>query len=736
MPGSLLEWAVKYAANLMHYSLKNNSKKFREEYIYNDIYLIDACHGGIPLWDWMLIKNGGLWFKFFWPVIINEILYRCDTYEINSVLEIDGYTFESMSIADSSSLDYLRQCIQMGKVEMVNGTYSQPFLQIVGNESCIRQFYEGLISIESVTNQQVTSYASQEPAFCIQLPQILNGFGFSLVLLRTHWAAFGSDPSFDSDMVEWQGPDYSTIRTIPRYSTQDYSRLIGDPFHRGILNGGLSPSIFGKFHEEEIRNFRTRSFAQKISTPLLSQFVDVFESPTPIAGLGKLKTITLKNYARIIGIHEYPTLHLEQDDLTQTLPWGLQADILPRSWAEAERMLLMAEQVDAHQWWEKQDSSREETIRLGWRKLLLSQHHDMLVCGTWLSKKHNKPLGMVGVELCIGAKEIADQILSGQLVKPNASKNNPVSLFNVEIVRNGTYSISIQGKKLIEGAGFFSVWQEGIHYDSRDSIQTVDHIGDNQWRITGSLGKISFEQVIVNGDQAEIEVTFDFGNGMVFGPQETSDGYYVDDLKKLSVVFPIGNQLLLRDTPFYYDEVKLTHFNSKSWVGIESSPGIGISVMISEPAGFYINRKEGNLYRVLAWAPQSWLYDSDDSVSRNGYKFTPISGKHRFVYSLKPFYSRVSAARAAWEYSVPKPEWPSINSEDAILTALFVNHNNLYARLWNPTDKEIEVSIDFGEPVTLYNVDLRLKEQERLLSTLKLSPWKIQTILVKKIIRT
>ena len=219
---------------------------------------------------------------------------------------------------------------------------------------------------------------------------------------------------------------------------------------------------------------------------------------------------------------------------------------------------------------------------------------------------------------------------------------------------------------------------------------------------------------------------------MIFGPQEPSEGYYVDEEKKLCVVFPIGEQTLIRDTPFYYDEVRSTHFNAKSWVGVESSPETGILILNCEPSGFYVNRKSKNLYRVLAWAPQSWLYDSDDSVNRNGSKFTPISGTRKFTYIIKPYYGRSSAAREAWEYSIPRPEWPTIKSNEVILSALFIHSNNMYMRVWNPTNKEIEVPIDFGEPVTLYNVDLRLREMERI-NLIELPPWRIQTVLVKKI---
>ena len=91
MPASLLRWGVANGAKLIHALLKTKLKTYKENFLFDDLYIVDACHGGIPLWDWMLLEDGGLWFQYFWPVVINTILDRSECYSLNSVLEIDGY---------------------------------------------------------------------------------------------------------------------------------------------------------------------------------------------------------------------------------------------------------------------------------------------------------------------------------------------------------------------------------------------------------------------------------------------------------------------------------------------------------------------------------------------------------------------------------------------------------------------------------------------------------------------
>ena len=72
----------------------------------------------------------------------------------------------------------MRKLTDQGRIAFVNGTYSQPHLQILSVESAIRQFEHGMNVIEDLTGYRVRCYASQEPGWSPQLPQILRAFGY------------------------------------------------------------------------------------------------------------------------------------------------------------------------------------------------------------------------------------------------------------------------------------------------------------------------------------------------------------------------------------------------------------------------------------------------------------------------------------------------------------------------------------------------------------------------------
>ena len=725
--------AISCFSKYLYIRLSKSLNNYKEELLFPDLYLIDAIHGGFPFWDWILLIEGGLWSKYFSPAIIRHIIDRSTIAGIKSVLEIDGFTFEKMKTDQPLYFDDLQKNLLQGNIEIVNGTYAQPFLQIIGDESCLRQFYEGNESILSNFNLPVTSYACQEPSYCIQLPQILKGFGYTQVLLRTHWAAFGSDPQKDLNLIKWVGPDNTSINTIPKYSCMNYSRLKKDSKHKGIINGGLSPSIFKSFTKKEIEGFYLKCQQKKISLPLLSQFVDIFESPSCINNIKNIRTITIGNYVNLLNNLPLKECYFKQDDLCQTLPWGLHGNILLRIWSETENELILAEQADARSWW-KSGISSEKTLRTAWKKLLLSQHHDMLICGMWYSTRYAKPLESIAIELCINAKKEINHLVEKQTEEYQNNCAKKVNCDNIEVNINndGTYTIIQNNKVIIQNGGAISVWQNDRFYDSRNRIISIEQKENNSWDVFGYLGNFYFHEVFTYTNYFRVSLQINFGDNQYFGPQNKEEGYYVNDEQKMCIVFPIENSIVVRNTPFFYETTNSEHFASNSWVGIENKNKSNYAIINQEPAGFSLDKAKKNLLRVLAWSPRTWLYDSDNSFSRNGSKYTTINGIHDFSYILKPYMNRADAAKFAHEVSIPQLCWPKIISDEVVLSSFFIHENEFFIRLWNPTNHRIQVSFDFGDPVLLFFVDYRFSNRQKIKEII-LDPWKIQTILVQKL---
>lgn len=121
------------------------------------------------------------------------------------------------SLKDLERLKRLRELVGKGRVEIVGGAYTQPIAFTIGSESVIRQFVLGCKAVEEALGVPVKIYAAQEPDMVGQLPRILRGCGFSGVLYRTHWGAFGFTPSCPRNLekVLWIGPDGTGIETVP-----------------------------------------------------------------------------------------------------------------------------------------------------------------------------------------------------------------------------------------------------------------------------------------------------------------------------------------------------------------------------------------------------------------------------------------------------------------------------------------------------------------------------------------
>jgi hypothetical protein len=155
-------------------------------------------------------------------------------------------------LRDSERLERLREFLRRGQAEIVGGTYTQPILYTIGDESVIRQFTYGCAAVEESLGIPLRHYAAQEPVLAGQLPQLLTQLGFEGALLRTHWAIFGSPPHRNAERVRWIGPDGTAIDAVPPYEVTPLSSygLPGVPWLDGVraaAQAGLERPLFSVF---------------------------------------------------------------------------------------------------------------------------------------------------------------------------------------------------------------------------------------------------------------------------------------------------------------------------------------------------------------------------------------------------------------------------------------------------------------------------------------------------------
>ena len=337
-------------------------------------YFVDGFHGGI----WGHYPKG-------YTAFITGQLDKNPNWKIN--LEIEPATWDREETEDSVSykkLGYYLNNKDNNRVEYVNPTYSQPYLFNISGESMIRQFAYGIATLKvHFPDICFTTYSSEEPCFTSALPQVLSSFGFKYASLKnpnTCWG--GYTRGYAAELLNWQGPDGTSILTVPRYEFETLKsnstwETIGNANSPGFVNaahafGMLSP--VGMCLQDAGWRFG----------PWLKK--DCYQ-PTEYT--------TWTNYfEHIVAKNNIPTWNLSQEDIQVSLVWG--AQVLQRLAQQvnlSEHKIVQAEKVAVINKLAVNQPYPERMLDAAWKTLMLSQHHDCWIVpynglkgDTWASK--------------------------------------------------------------------------------------------------------------------------------------------------------------------------------------------------------------------------------------------------------------------------------------------------------------------------------------------------------------
>jgi len=266
----------------------------------------------------------------------------------------------------------------------VGGTYTQPLLFAIRGESAVRQFLFGTRAMQDALGSLPVTYASQEPCYTSQLPQLLNGFGFRQAVLKNTWALFGNPPAIDRSRVSWEGPDGSRVDTSPRYAFDGYNQFVLDLYPgQGFLDqatrGGLTRPV----------SFNLGDFIKSSATAGVPWFNEkqFLGSASP-----DLEFTTWDQYFRGAPSDDSAPWKVSYNDFEYRFPWGLLGGRVQKQTAEAERALLRAEKIASVASLAAGAPYPADDLSRAWKDLLLAQHHDAWVCaptvfGGWVSTK-------------------------------------------------------------------------------------------------------------------------------------------------------------------------------------------------------------------------------------------------------------------------------------------------------------------------------------------------------------
>lgn len=317
-----------------------------------------------------------LWGYFVLPSSVRDMLAFCAHAGIKGNVNFDAVGYEKLAVEAPDALAELRVAIAAGTIEVVGGSYAQPYGQFHGGESNVRQRVYGARTIRRLLGVWPKTFWEEEFDFFPQLPQILARAGFEYASLFYQWTWHTPEiPKESIPAIWWEGLDGTRLLAASR----------------NPLNLHQWPEDFALLLESDDLN--------AMETPGIVQWLELMPSPdwmcrseVMIPALDRLLAdarfevvpVTLSEYldkARASAQVRQYTL----DQVFHGLSLGKNGDLFRQLSADAEHWALAAETIsvlagfagrpypswDVYPTWELEEA---------WRELMIGQHHDNDEC--------------------------------------------------------------------------------------------------------------------------------------------------------------------------------------------------------------------------------------------------------------------------------------------------------------------------------------------------------------------
>jgi len=322
-------------------------------------YFVDGYHGGIkghmPIGAWTDVLH---------------VLRSHPEWKIS--IEVEPISWEHVRMTDPESYRELRDRwfgSEYGqRVEIVSGSYAQPYGWAIGGESNIRQLLRGIaLHREHFPHAVIDTYAVQEPCWTSCLPQVLKSLGYKRAVLKNPGTAWAGYPSgLNREIVNWVGPDGSAIPCVPRYACE------------GLVHAWESEAA------EMGADFLDQCAEQGIARPIGSFLQDLGWAAAPRLGTdGRVTYVTWRQYFEEVVGEPQEDWRFTQEDIHCALPWGERhLQRMARQIRSAESKLVQAEKLAALAVVLHGYNYPERELARAWDELMLSQHHDAWICAT------------------------------------------------------------------------------------------------------------------------------------------------------------------------------------------------------------------------------------------------------------------------------------------------------------------------------------------------------------------
>lgn len=320
------------------------------------LYYVDGYHGG----------SRGHMPPGAWRDILNA-MRALPQWKLS--LDIEAASWDDLRRSDPQAYRELRRLLEdpAGRVEIVNGAFSQPFGWAHGGESNIRQLLRGRELVrEHFPRAAVRVYAVQEPCWASCLPQLLRSLGFTAAVLKNPGTAWGGySAGMDAETVDWVGPDGTSIPAVPRYACEELVRT----WETESVTGSAA--------------FSRKAVAHGIAHPAGNCYQDLGWAARPKVRAPHIRYVTWDEYFTRVAAKPSRQWRFTAEDILTTLPWGEKTlQTIAQQVRSAENLLLQAEKLASFATAFRSHDWAADRLRRAWDQLLWAQHHDAWITAT------------------------------------------------------------------------------------------------------------------------------------------------------------------------------------------------------------------------------------------------------------------------------------------------------------------------------------------------------------------
>lgn len=322
------------------------------------LYYIDGYHGGAV----------GHMPPGCWRDIV-EAMGNYPNWKLS--LDVEAASWEVLQHQDPEAFERVRAYLEdrngKGRMEIVGGTFAQPYGWAISGESNIRQLQHGLEHIHrQFPHVQVKVYAVQEPCWASCLPQLLRSFGFTGASLKNASTAWGGyTQGKDAELVNWIGPDGCSIPAVPRYACEKLLRT------------------WETEATEVTADYARKCLRNGIPEPVGMCFQDLGWAAQPRAIEPWIRYATWSEYIERIAQAKPRDWVFSMEDILIALPWGEKTlHALARQVREAEVALVAAEKHATLAYLKQGAPWPAARLQQAWELTMWSQAHDAWITAT------------------------------------------------------------------------------------------------------------------------------------------------------------------------------------------------------------------------------------------------------------------------------------------------------------------------------------------------------------------